>query len=161
MVATILWICIIACFVVAFVGLIKPIIPSMPMIWIGFLIYQIGFHNGRLSWIFFVSMIILTILVFAADLMMSQYFTRRFGGSKAGEYTALIGVIAGCFIFPPFGIIIVPLVAVFIVELILRKDSTIALKASFGSVVGFLASTAAQAIVMIIMVLWFFLDIIF
>ncbi|NAM82303.1 DUF456 family protein, partial [Staphylococcus epidermidis] len=45
--------------------------------------------------------------------------------------------------------------------LILRKDPTIALKASFGSVVGFLASTAAQAIVMIIMVLWFFLDIIF
>ena len=99
MIATILWICIIACFIVAFVGLIKPIIPSMPMIWIGFLIYQIGFHNGRLSWIFFVSMIILTILVFAADLMMSQYFTRRFGGSKAGEYTALIGVIVGCFIF--------------------------------------------------------------
>ncbi|AYU56190.1 DUF456 domain-containing protein [Staphylococcus debuckii] len=161
MIATILWICIIACFIVAFVGLIKPIIPSMPMIWIGFLIYQIGFHNGRLSWIFFVSMIILTILVFAADLMMSQYFTRRFGGSKAGEYTALIGVIVGCFIFPPFGIIIVPLVAVFIVEMILRKDPMSALTASFGSVVGFLASTAAQAIVMIIMVLWFFLDIIF
>ena len=54
-----------------------------------------------------------------------------------------------------------PLVAVFIVEMILRKDPMSALTASFGSVVGFLASTAAQAIVMIIMVLWFFLDIIF
>ncbi|WP_105993485.1 DUF456 domain-containing protein [Staphylococcus simulans] len=159
MVATILWLFIIACFVIAFIGLVKPIIPSMPVMWIGFLIYQIGFHNGKLSWVFYISMIILTIFIFLADLMMSQYFTRRFGGSKAGEITALIGVILGCFIFPPFGIILVPLIAVFVVEMILQKDPATAIKASFGSVVGFLASTAAQAIVMIIMVVWFFLAI--
>lgn len=159
MLATILWLLIIACFVTAFIGLIKPVIPSMPMMWIGFLIYQIGFHNGKLSWVFYISMIILTIFIFVADLMMSQYFTRRFGGSKAGEITALIGVIVGCFVFPPFGIILVPLIAVFIVEMVLRRDPMPALKASFGSVVGFLASTAAQAMVMIIMVIWFFLAI--
>ncbi|MCD8914082.1 DUF456 domain-containing protein [Staphylococcus sp. IVB6181] len=159
MVATILWLFIIACFVIAFIGLVKPVIPSMPVMWIGFLIYQIGFHNGKLSWVFYISMIILTIFIFLADLMMSQYFTRRFGGSKAGEITALIGVILGCFIFPPFGIILVPLIAVFVVEMILQKDPATAIKASFGSVVGFLASTAAQAIVMIIMVVWFFLAI--
>ncbi|MGN5883451.1 DUF456 domain-containing protein [Staphylococcus simulans] len=159
MVATILWLFIIACFVIAFIGLVKPVIPSMPVMWIGFLIYQIGFHNGKLSWAFYISMIILTIFIFLADLMMSQYFTRRFGGSKTGEITALIGVILGCFIFPPFGIILVPLIAVFVVEMILQKDPATAIKASFGSVVGFLASTAAQAIVMIIMVVWFFLAI--
>lgn len=40
MLATILWLLIIACFVTAFIGLIKPVIPSMPMMWIGFLIYH-------------------------------------------------------------------------------------------------------------------------
>ncbi|WP_312632428.1 DUF456 family protein, partial [Mammaliicoccus sciuri] len=35
---------------------------------------------------------------------------------------------------------------------------TKALKASFGSVVAFLASSVAQAIIMIIMVIWFFVD---
>lgn len=43
--------------------------------------------------------------------------------------------------------------------MVLRRDPMTALKASFGSVVGFLASTAAQAMVMIIMVIWFFLAI--
>ena len=40
---------------------------------------------------------------------MNKYFVNRFGGSKLGEYAALIGVIVGCFVIPPFGIIIVPL----------------------------------------------------
>lgn len=41
----ILWLLIIAAFMLAFVGLIKPIIPSVLVLWVGFLIYQFGFHN--------------------------------------------------------------------------------------------------------------------
>ena len=48
----ILWLCIIAAFVLAFIGLIKPIIPSVLVLWVGFLIYQFGFHNDNLSWVF-------------------------------------------------------------------------------------------------------------
>ena len=36
----ILWLLIIAAFMLAFVGLIKPIIPSVLVLWVGFLIYQ-------------------------------------------------------------------------------------------------------------------------
>lgn len=89
---------------------------------------------------------------------MNKYFVNKFGGSKLSEYAALIGVIIGCFVFPPFGIIIIPFAAVFIVELIQEPNFTKALKASFGSVIAFLASSVAQAIVMLIMVIWFFLD---
>lgn len=41
----ILWILIIIAFALAFIGLIKPVIPSLLMLWIGFLIYQFGFHE--------------------------------------------------------------------------------------------------------------------
>lgn len=44
----ILWLLIIAAFMLAFVGLIKPIIPSVLVLWVGFLIYQFGFHNQHL-----------------------------------------------------------------------------------------------------------------
>ena len=74
------------------------------------------------------------------------------------EIFTLVGVIVGCFVFPPFGIIIVPFVAVLVVEMIQEPNLTKALKASFGSVVAFLASSVAQAIIMIIMVIWFFVD---
>ena len=52
-----------------------------------------------------------------------------------------------------------PLVAVFVVELLNGFDVKNALKVSLGSVVAFLASTVAQAIIMVIMVIWFFIDV--
>ena len=69
----ILWILIIIAFALAFIGLIKPVIPSLLMLWIGFLIYQFGFHEGRLSWIFYVAMIIFTIMILVADFVMNKY----------------------------------------------------------------------------------------
>lgn len=155
----VLWILIILMFVLAFVGLIKPIIPSVLVMWIGSIIYQIGFNDGRLSWIFYVAMIIFTVFILVADFMMNKYFVNRFGGSKVGEYTALVGVIVGCFVFPPFGIILVPLIAVFVVELLNGFDFKKALKVSLGSVIAFLASTVSQAIIMVMMVIWFFVDV--
>ncbi|MCJ1656966.1 DUF456 domain-containing protein [Staphylococcus sp. NRL 16/872] len=157
--ASILWILIILAFIIAFIGLIKPIIPSVLVLWIGFLIYQFGFHDRGLSWIFYVAMIIFTIFILLSDFLMNKYFVKHFGGSKLGEYVALIGVIVGCFVFPPFGIIIVPFVAVLIVELLQDFNFGKALKASLGSVMAFLASTVAQAIIMVIMVIWFFIDV--
>ncbi|PTE68702.1 DUF456 domain-containing protein [Staphylococcus devriesei] len=157
--AAILWILIILAFILAFVGLIKPIIPSVLVLWVGFLIYQFGFSDQGLSWIFYVAMVLFTVFILVSDFLMNKYFVNRFGGSKLGEYAALIGVIIGCFVFPPFGIIIVPFLAVLIVELIQDFNFGKALKASLGSVMAFLASTVAQALIMIIMVIWFFIDV--
>ncbi|MDA3099446.1 DUF456 domain-containing protein, partial [Staphylococcus pseudintermedius] len=38
----IFWVLILAAFVLAFIGLIKPVIPAIPVLWVGFLIYQYG-----------------------------------------------------------------------------------------------------------------------
>lgn len=143
-----LWLLIIFAFILAFVGLIKPVIPSVLMLWVGFLIYQFAFNNGELSWIFYVSMIVLTVLMFISDFAMNKYFVNKYGGSKISEYVALIGVLVGCFVFPPFGIIIIPFVAVFAVELMQDFDVNKAFKASLGSIVAFLTSNIAKAIIM-------------
>ncbi|MFZ8102200.1 DUF456 family protein, partial [Staphylococcus arlettae] len=67
-------------------------------------------------------------------------------------------VIIGCFVFPPFGILIIPFLAVLIVELIQEPNFKKALRASYGSIVAFLASSLAQALIMLLMVIWFFVD---
>ena len=154
-----LWLLIIFAFILAFVGLIKPVIPSVLMLWVGFLIYQFAFNNGELSWLFYVSMIVLTVLMFISDFAMNKYFVNKYGGSKISEYVALIGVLVGCFVFPPFGIIIIPFVAVFAVELMQDFDVNKAFKASLGSIVAFLTSNIAKAIIMFIMIVWFFIDV--
>ena len=73
-------------------------------------------------------MIVLTILIFLADFLMNKYFVGKYGGSKFGEYGAIIGVIIGCFVLPPFGIVVIPFILVLVIELIQGYDFKRAIK---------------------------------
>ena len=90
------------------------------MLWIGFCLYQFGINGEELSWLFWVGMVIFTMILFASDLIANSYFVKKCGGSKWGERVAGIAVIVGSFIVPPFGILIVPFVAVFLVLMFQR-----------------------------------------
>ena len=158
---TISWLLIIIMFVIAFIGLIKPIIPSVLFLWIGYFIYHFAIDSSKLSWVFWTVMILFTVFMILSDIIMNSYFVKKFGGSKLGETMAAVGVIIGCFVFPPFGIIIVPFILVFVSEIIQKSDISAALNASIGSLLGFLTSTIAKALIMIVMVIWCFIDIIF
>ena len=158
---TISWLLIIIMFVIAFIGLIKPIIPSVLFLWIGYFIYHFAIDSSKLSWVFWTVMILFTVFMILSDIIMNSYFVKKFGGSKLGETMAAVGVIIGCFVFPPFGIIIVPFILVFVSEIIQKSDISAALNVSIGSLLGFLTSTIAKALIMIVMVIWFFIDIIF
>ncbi|MDT3995870.1 DUF456 family protein, partial [Mammaliicoccus fleurettii] len=117
--------------------------------------------SSKLSWVFWTVMVVLTIFMVLSDIIMNSYFVKKFGGSKLGETMAAVGVIIGCFVFPPFGIIIVPFVLVFVTEMIQKNDISAATNASIGSLLGFLTSSIAKALIMLVMVVWFFIDIIF
>ncbi|GGI40803.1 DUF456 domain-containing protein [Mammaliicoccus stepanovicii] len=153
------WFLIIIMFVVAFIGLIKPIIPSVLFLWIGFFIYHFAIDASKLSWVFWTVMILFTVFMILSDIIMNSYFVKKFGGSKTGELVAAIGVLIGCFVFPPFGIIIVPFVLVLITEMVQKNNLPSALNASLGSLLGFLTSSIAKAFIMVVMVIWFFIDI--
>ncbi|MCH4985243.1 DUF456 domain-containing protein [Macrococcus epidermidis] len=156
----ILWTFVILAFLSAFVALVMPMIPGILMMWVGFFIYHFAINNNELSWFFWIAMATLTIIILISDYVLGSRFVKKFGGSKAGELTAAIGIILGSFFFPPFGIIIIPFVAVFIVELLIQQDFKRAMDASIGSLLGFLTSTLAKFIILIIMIIWFIFDII-
>lgn len=148
-------------FILSFVGLVFPIIPSVLLIWLGFLIYQFGIDGDSLNTLFWIIMILITILLFVSDIIANSYFVKRFGGSRQGEITAAIAVIIGSFITPPFGIIYVPFLTVFVVELLVKKTVKEAFYASIGSLFGFLGGTVAKVILQLIMVIWFLILILF
>ncbi|MFA9560592.1 DUF456 domain-containing protein [Evansella sp. AB-rgal1] len=152
----IVWIIISALFILSFVGLIFPILPGLLFIWVGFILYVI-FIGGSLSTFFWIGMVGLTIAIFLADIIANSYFVKRYGGSKWAERMAIVGVIIGAFIMPPFGIIFVPFLAVVLTEMILEKDIELALKIGAASVVAFLSSTFAKLIIQVIMIGWFFI----
>ena len=161
MVDILIWIIIIILFVVSFIGLIYPVIPSSLFIWIGFLMYHFLIDNATLHWLFWSVMAGFTILLLLADVVANSYFVKRYGGSKWGERGAAIAVIVGSFIFPPFGIIIIPFITVLIIEMVQKNTFQNAFLAALGSLFGFLGGTIMKVIVQIVMIVWFLIVIIF
>ena len=154
-----LWILIIVLFLLSFVGLIFPLIPSVLVLWGGFLLYAFGIDRFELSVWFWVGASVLTIFILISDVIAGQYFVKKYGGSKWGERIAVIGVILGSFIYPPFGIIIVPFALVFITEYMVVRNLKHAALVSVASLLAFLSSTFAKFIVQLIMICWFSLEV--
>jgi len=156
-----IWVVIIGLFLLSFIGLLYPIIPSSLLIWIGFILYHFFIKNEELTMIFWIAMAVFTVILIVADIVANSYFVKKFGGSKWGERGAAIAVIIGSFIIPPFGILIVPFITVFIIEVIQRRTIKDAIRSSFGSIIGFLSGTFAKIVIQMIMIIWFIIVIIF
>ncbi len=154
-----LWLLIIALFIISFVGLIYPIIPSVVLIWVGVAIYYFFMFPEAVSWWTWSTFIILTILLFITDYLANMFFVKRYGGSKWGLRAATIGVIVGCFVIPPFGILIVPFVLVLLTELAQQKAVGESVKVATGTLIAFLSGTFAKAVIQSAMIIVFLLDI--
>lgn len=151
-----IWIIIIILFILSFIGVVFPIIPSVLVIWIGFLLYHFVLNPEELNNFFWIAMIVFTIILILADIIANSYFVKKYGGSKMGERGAAVAVIVGSFIFPPFGILIVPFAVVFMIEMMQKRTANEALRASFGSLIGFLSGTFAKVVLQFVMIVWFF-----
>ncbi|SFB04931.1 hypothetical protein SAMN04488072_10651 [Lentibacillus halodurans] len=156
----IVWIVIVTLFIASFAGVIFPIIPSPLVLWVGFLLYHFVINANELTVWFWVAMAALTVILIVADVIANSYFVKKYGGSKWGERGAAIAVIVGSFIIPPFGILIIPFVAVLVIELTQAKTFEEAMRASIGSLIGFLGGAAAKVIIQFVMIVWFFVVII-
>ncbi|MDQ0156720.1 DUF456 domain-containing protein [Robertmurraya andreesenii] len=155
------WLLIIVCFIFSFVGLIYPIIPSVLMIWIGIVLYHFAINSNELSWISWTMFVLLTVLLFLADFLANLHFVDKAGGSKWGMRAATIGLIIGSFVLPPFGILIIPFALVFLTELMQKNTAEASLKVATATLVAFLSGTLAKALIQLIMIAVFVLDVVF
>lgn len=154
------WILIIASFIIAFVGLVYPIIPSVLFILIGFIVYGLFFSFVELGWWFWIIEILFVILLFAADSVANLVGVKKFGGSKAGMWGSTIGLLIGPFIIPIAGILIGPFVGAVIGEVLVTKvELKQAIRAGVGSVVGFLTSIVTKGIIQAVMIIIFLIAI--
>jgi len=102
------------------------------------------------NWTFLGITLGISLVVWVLDYIVPAWGTKRFGGTKYGMIGSSIGLILGLLFFPPFGIIVGPFAGAFVGELIKdNNDSSKALKAAFGSFLGFLAGTFIKFIVSI------------
>lgn len=158
---TLLWIIVIVLFALSFIGLLVPVIPSSIALWLGFIVYHFFINETELTVIFWLIMIVLTAILIVSDLIANRYFVNKFGGSKKGEYAAMVGLIFGVFVWPPIGIIILPFVTVLIVELSQQRTGKEAFYSAIGSLIGFLSGMAIKVIIQLIMIFIFIFYLIF
>lgn len=132
--------------IVGILGSFLPVLPGVPVSWLGLLILHFAPSIPMNYWFLGITFLVAA-LIYALNLIIPAMGTRRFGGSRSGMIGATIGLVVGLIAPIPFGIIIGPFIGAFIGEIINKSDRRSALKAAFGSFIGFLASSFMEFIV--------------
>lgn len=103
--------------------------------------------------------VIIWALVIFSITLLDYYFPvwrkKMIGGSSSGMYGGTLGLIAGIFIFPPFGIVFGPFAGALIGEIIGGNTSKQAIKSSLSSFLGSVSGTTMKLCVTITLAYYF------
>ena len=133
------------CIIAGIIGSVLPVLPGIPLSYGGILLLHFT-EKIQFSVEFLIFWAIIVIAVSLLDYYIPIWGTKKFGGSNRGVWGCAIGMGVGIFL-GPWGIIIGPFAGAVIGELTGGKQSTAALKAGFGSFLGFIAGVASKLVV--------------
>jgi len=128
--------------VLGIIGCLVPILPGPPLSFLGLVVIHFT-RFAEVSQKLFIILGCIAIVVTVLDYIVPIWGTRHFGGSKYGARGATVGLIIGLFLGPA-GIIIGPFLGAFAGELIFKDDVKYAIKAGFGSLLGFLTGVGLK-----------------
>lgn len=135
------------------IGCLVPVLPGPPFSFIGLILLHLSrFGHFEASTLMILGGIALVVTIL--DYIVPIWGTKKFGGTKYGSRGATVGLIIGLFLGPA-GIIIGPFLGAFIGEMIFKDDIRYAIKAGFGSLVGFLAGIGLKLAASFIMTFYF------
>lgn len=126
-------------FFIGFLGTFLPVIPGIVIVWFAILIDKLWTGDNSVTWNFFWIATALTIFAQVIDWVCTYWGVKRFGGTWRGGLGAIIGLIAGPFVFAPMpllGLIIGPVIGAIVGELIGGQRLRHAGKAGFGTIIG-------------------------
>lgn len=149
------WIIVILLFIVGMAGAVYPILPGALAIYAALFVYGFMISFEPFGWVFWTLQTLLVAVLFLADYAVSAWGVKRFGGSKASVIGSTIGLIAGPFVIPAFGLLIGPFAGAVIGELFARSGFEKSLKVGFGSLVGLFSSVVVKVILQLVMIVIF------
>jgi uncharacterized protein YqgC (DUF456 family) len=131
---------------IGLLGAVVPALPGPPLSFIALLVMQWSGYGG-FSPAFLWLWAGITLAATVMDYFLPSLMTKRFGGSRAAAIGSFVGLLAGIFIFPPWGIIIGPFFGALIGELIHdRAAGAKAFKVALGSFLAFIVGSGAKLI---------------
>ena len=135
--------------IIGLLGSFLPVIPGPFSSWVGLLLLYFT-EAIPTNFTLIIITLIIAVLISVLDYVIPSMGTKRFGGTKAGVIGTSVGLIVGLLAPIPGGIIVGPFLGAFIGELINKSNTKTALKAAFGSFIGFLASSFIKFIVTVV-----------
>lgn len=133
-------------------GILGCIIPALPgpfISWLSlFLFFLLPEHEISTTTLVITGLFMA--LVTALDYIVPVLGAKKFGSSREGVIGGMIGIVAGLFVLPPFGIILGPLVGTVIGDMIAGGTFTKALNSGVGSLIGFIVGTSIKLIFSIV-----------
>lgn len=131
--------------VVGLVGSFVPMVPGLPLGWLGLFIAFFSSQCTISIWTLFVTLLLM-LIVTVMDYIIPSKMVKKSGGTKSGERGALIGSMLGIIFVNPVILIFGSFIGALIGELInSSKDIEKALKSAFSSFIGFLLGTGIKA----------------
>ncbi len=141
------------------VGAVLPGLPGPPLVFIAALAHRLYFGDRGASWWVILVLGVLTVVSIATDFLATTYGAKRMGATWRGIFGAGLGALVGLFVFPPFGLVLGPLVGAFLAEYLSGREWKSAGKAGVGAVLGLIAGTAAKVAACLAMIILFALNV--
>ncbi|KAB2836098.1 MAG: DUF456 domain-containing protein [Candidatus Brocadia sp.] len=138
--------------IVGMAGIIVPIIPSTPLIWVGAFIYALCTHFEKVTWVMLLLFALMAIFSVVLENLGNVYGAKKFGATRWGIIGSLVGTGAGFFVGGPVGLILGPIVGTIVFEMIGGKSYQGALKSGLGNFVGFLGGSMLKLIIGLVMI---------
>lgn len=153
------WIVVAVLFLLAYLGVILPSLPDTPFVLAGFAVYHFLIDDSKLKLGFWVTAIIVVLLMFLVDYLASSVAVKKYGGSTWSIFAAIVGIIVFPLFLGPIGIVVGPFVLVFLLEWFLKKSWQEALKVGYSTLVGFLGGIIVKFLIITAMLIWFMITI--
>ena len=133
------------CGIGGILGAVLPVIPGPALSYFGMLCAY-WTDSTAITGRMLIIWAVITILVTLLDYVLPGYFSKVFGGTRAGITGATVGVFVGLF-FGPVGIILGPFFGAVIGELLHeRQELGKALKVGIGSLISFIVGSGIKII---------------
>lgn len=137
---------------VAVAGSLLPLLPGPPLAFAGLLLQQLRepapYTTGFL--LLWVAIIITTM---GLDYLIPIWGAKKYGGTRYGVWGCLLGLLAGGWL-GPWGVVLGPLLGAYAGEWLAHQNTQQAMRAAWGSFVGFLAGSLLKLVLCFVMLFY-------
>lgn len=141
--------------IVGTLGAILPILPGLPLAWVGLFVYAWSTDFTQISVWMILIFALLTAVTVIVDITAPALAAKGKKASRSGALGALIGGFVGVFTLGPIGIILGPFLGAFIGEMMYEANAEHAWRIAWASMLGLVVGSVFKLAVGFSMFIYF------